>query len=251
MNSVRPSGALKAQARDHLTGHYATAISALLLIQCIVFLSTTISTGFADTTTLTGMILSLLISFILQLLAGIFTVGQTQLFFHIACRQTPKINDIFSGFKNHPDKAILIQFVLLLTGILPMTPFLILLFFYQKGQNMYLIPFLALTFVIGLILSCYLYLSFALLYYLMLDFPHYSVKELLLASNAFMKGHRAKLFYLQVSFLPLHFSALLTCGIGLLWVIPYQNTTLLFFYLDLVRTIDPNPDTGIFVNESC
>ena len=73
MNSVRPSGALKAQARDHLTGHYATAISALLLIQCIVFLSTTISTGFADTTTLTGMILSLLISFILQLLAGIFT----------------------------------------------------------------------------------------------------------------------------------------------------------------------------------
>ena len=27
MNSVRPSGALKAQARDHLTGHYATAIT--------------------------------------------------------------------------------------------------------------------------------------------------------------------------------------------------------------------------------
>lgn len=251
MNSVRPSGALKAQAREQLLGNYSIVISALLVIECIIFFATLVSTSFTDTTTVIGSIFYLLISFILQLLAGIFNVGKTQLFFHVACSKKPTLQDIFTGFKNHPDKAILIQFILLLAGILPLLPVTIVLLLYYYTQNIFLIPIIAIALAFGIIVSCILSLSFAQVYCLMLDFPHYTVRELFTTSMSLMKGHKGQLFYLWVSFLPLYLAGFMTCGIGLLWIIPYINSTSIFFYLDLIRTNTPNPDSGMFINEVC
>ena len=53
-------------------------------------------------------------------------------------------------------------------------------------------------------------------------------------SRRIMKGHRARLFYIQVSFLPLALLCMFTMGIGLLWLYPYMNSTLTHFYLDLM-----------------
>jgi uncharacterized membrane protein len=48
-----------------------------------------------------------------------------------------------------------------------------------------------------------------------------------------MKGHKAKLFWLILSFIGWIILAILTFGIGLLLLLPYFNTTLAYFYEDL------------------
>jgi uncharacterized membrane protein len=48
-----------------------------------------------------------------------------------------------------------------------------------------------------------------------------------------MKGHKAKLFWLNLSFIGWIILAILTFGIGLLLLLPYFNTTLAYFYEDL------------------
>ena len=69
----------------------------------------------------------------------------------------------------------------------------------------------------------------------MLDFPDYTVKQLLRSSMQIMNGHKGRLFYLQVSFIPLTMLAVLTCGIGMLWLGPYMQTTYACFFLDLMN----------------
>ena len=69
---------------------------------------------------------------------------------------------------------------------------------------------------------------------LVLDFPELSAKECLKRSRRLMKGHKWQYFLLMVSFLPWLMGGFLTCGIGLLYVYPYQKQTYAYFYLELV-----------------
>ena len=66
----------------------------------------------------------------------------------------------------------------------------------------------------------------------MVDYPDATVMELFRYCLNVMRGHRVKLFYLYASFLPLYVLAILSMGIGLLFVIPYQNVAVAQFYLD-------------------
>ena len=50
-----------------------------------------------------------------------------------------------------------------------------------------------------------------------------------------MKGHKGRLFYIGLSFIPLKLLAILSLGIGFLWVYPYQYMTQTLFFLDLMN----------------
>ncbi|MEY8662995.1 DUF975 family protein [Ligilactobacillus faecis] len=52
-------------------------------------------------------------------------------------------------------------------------------------------------------------------------------------SRELMNGHKMDLFVLQLSFIGWVFLGLATFGIGLIWVIPYYQTTMVAFYKDL------------------
>lgn len=77
-------------------------------------------------------------------------------------------------------------------------------------------------------------LAFTPVFYMMLDFPNYTVKDILKKSIEVMKGNKMRYFLLDLSFIPWMFIGILTCGIGLLWIIPYMNMTSTNFYLDLM-----------------
>ena len=89
--------------------------------------------------------------------------------------------------------------------------------------------------ILGAGVSWWINLRYSQVYYLLLDFPDYSAKELLKMSWKLMKGNVGRLLYIQVSFLPLTLAGLLSFGIGLLFVQPYQNMTYTLFYLDLIQ----------------
>lgn len=50
-----------------------------------------------------------------------------------------------------------------------------------------------------------------------------------------MSGNKGRLFYIYLSYIPFLFLGTLSCGIALLWVIPYMNATLAEFYMDIIR----------------
>ena len=54
-----------------------------------------------------------------------------------------------------------------------------------------------------------------------------------------MNGKKKQLFYVRLSFLPLFVICLLTCGIGLFWLIPYYHVTMALYYLDVMKPTDP------------
>ncbi|MEG1848585.1 MAG: DUF975 family protein [Lachnospiraceae bacterium] len=234
MNTLHSSSELKSKAKGQLLGKYKTAILVLLLSQGLTSLILFTITGFLNINTSSGLALSYCFTFIMELVAAIFTVGQNRLYLNIACSQPFSVNDAFYGFHKCPDKAIKIQFFLTLLGMLCMAPCIILSLIYLYTKQIYLIPFLTLAGIIGCIFACIIALTYAQVFYLILDFPTYSVKELMHASKLLMKGYKGKLFYLKISFLPLMLLSACSCGIASLWIIPYSNATYVNFYLNLI-----------------
>lgn len=81
--------------------------------------------------------------------------------------------------------------------------------------------------IVGMIV---MYFSYALTYYVMIENPEYSVSQAMKESKNLMKGHKLDLFLLWLSFIGWAILALLTFGIGFLWLSPYMSTTTAHFY---------------------
>lgn len=57
--------------------------------------------------------------------------------------------------------------------------------------------------------------------------------ECITASRRLMNGYKGQLFWLDLSFIGWHILAVLTCGIGYLWLNPYIYATKAAFYNNL------------------
>ena len=219
-----------------MLGKYRNAIS-ILLASDLILNTLSLFTTTAYNSTL-GIIIGVIISFILTIFGTILSVGQCSFYLNIACEQPYQFSDLFTGFKIHPDKTIITQVIIQLLTLLPLLPAIVVMLittaFY--AQNI-VISFLVACFllIIGAGISWWISLRFSQVYYLLLDFPDYSAMDLLKMSWKLMKGNVGRLLYIQVSFIPLTLAGLLSFGIGLLFVQPYQNMTYTLFYLDLMQ----------------
>ena len=104
----------------------------------------------------------------------------------------------------------------------------------QNKDTNYLILMLV-SMVLGLVIYVPVNLLISQTYFLIVDFPNYTAKEVLQTSCKIMKSHLWKLFYLELSFLPLMLLCVLTCGLGLIWLLPYMQMTYACFYLDIMN----------------
>ena len=235
MYTKKTSAQLKQIAKGIMMGKYRNAISILLASDLIVSTLSLFTT--TNSSSYSGIILGFIINFIIILFGTILTVGQCSFYLNVACDGPYQFSDLFTGFKVHPDKTIITQFIIQLLTILPIIPSIIVMFittaFYAHNI---IISFLVacLLLIVGVGVSWWISLRYSQVYYLLLDFPDYSAIELLKMSWKLMKGNVGRLLYLQVSFIPLSLAGLLSCGIGLLFVLPYQNMTYTLFDLDLI-----------------
>ena len=76
-------------------------------------------------------------------------------------------------------------------------------------------------------------LAYAMVPYLLRDYPELTAREALRTSREMMKGHKWDLFVLQLSFIGWILLAILTAGIGYLWLEPYIQMSVAAFYEDL------------------
>ena len=114
--------------------------------------------------------------------------------------------------------------------------------------------FWSLLFVIPGIIKRY---SYSQTYYIYKDIADhggdddFNYLDYVTKSRQLMSGHKFELFVLQLSFLGWDILALLTLGIGEIWLIPYKNTTYMAYYRALAGSqYDPDssdtPDDAYF-----
>ena len=91
----------------------------------------------------------------------------------------------------------------------------------------------SLLFIIPGIIASY---NYAMVPYIVAEDPDVSPKEALFRSKAMMYGNRWRLFCLEISFIGWAFLVVLTCGIGGLWLMPYQQASYADFYREISGT---------------
>lgn len=255
----RSSAELKALARKALIGNYGLCIAACLLFGLfsiiIGFVSNWVfpvsfdSSGFMP-------IVGSIFQFLILLLIQVLNVGFLQISLKISRHEQAQLQDLFHGFKHHPDRILAVALIWgILSFLLISLPMML---FTQYGitslpfyQDFLYMPTHQLTFndafsflsilligicaisLIGMVLYALITLPFAMTMFLLAD-TECTAMEALKESARLMKGNKGRYFYIQyLSFLGIQCIALLSCGVALLWVQPYMNVTLANFYREL------------------
>jgi uncharacterized membrane protein len=76
-------------------------------------------------------------------------------------------------------------------------------------------------------------------FYIRNDHPEYTATEAITKSREMMKGYKGKLFLLDLSFIGWIIVGILCCGVGTLWVYPYQQMARAHFYQELKNKQEP------------
>ena len=233
MNSPKTSAQLKGIAREKSLGRYGTLIGANIMIFAIqLFISgiTTVSTSGS----ILLVIINNIITIIVNILLGTLVSGKAYLYMNLMYSQSVSTSDVFFGFRQQPQKAVLIQSVFVLIDFLVSLPSQILLIRYQTVPTGNAVSALIFALAFGLIINVYVSLVYSQSFFLLHDFPDKSAKEILSASRQLMKGNKFRLFYLNVTFLPLYLLGCITMFVPLLWISVYRYATSCAFYQDLI-----------------
>lgn len=164
---------------------------------------------------------------------GITSYGYTNVCLQISKREGAKVDHLFEGFrgfKRMMKTMWAMLAILLYTGTwIPMLLLGLFAFLGEEGNTSFAIAFFVLL-AISIVGMIVMYFSYAMTYYVMIGNPEYSVSQAMKESKSLMKGHKLDLFLLWLSFIGWVILAILTFGIGFLWLSPYMGTTTSHFY---------------------
>jgi uncharacterized membrane protein len=79
-------------------------------------------------------------------------------------------------------------------------------------------------------------ISYSMTFYILADDNSLTAMEAIDKSKAMMEGYKLKYFYLSLRFLGWALLAILTFGIGFLWLAPYMMVASAKFYDDIKNT---------------
>lgn len=236
MNIHTLSSNLKQSAKDILLGNYGTAILILITSEILSLIISSFTTGLVPSNSIPGVIILLVISLIVSTFLGLFELGIACYYLKLCCHEPGSITDLFYGFSHQPNRTLHVSFVLAGISFICNLPANLGTYFLPTDSPM--MVQLGVTYallLVGMILSFLISLPLAQSYFLLLDFPDYTPKQALLGSAKLMKGNMGKLAYIWLSFIPLFLLSLFTCGLALLWVVPYYNATRAQFFLNLMK----------------
>lgn len=233
---------LKAMARTQLTGKFGTFIGAYVLYSLITDVFSMII-NFALGITPTNpdfyqrpsrMILYFVILILVSLIVSVLTLGFNKMSLDGSRGYPVRFEDLFYGFRHHPDRIILMQLLMVLINLVCYLPGLVLfsLAIFNDDSPVLMIAALVLV-VTGIVLMIYFSLAFSQAMYLMADYADLGPVQALKESRRMMVGNKGRLFYIQLSFLGISLLGILSCGLGTLWIFPYTSMTYANFYRSL------------------
>lgn len=226
---------LKNSAKIKLDGFFGLAITAWLLLKCMSYVGSSLTNMLVPGNDTTSFILFYLLSLIISVFVGAFNVGLAFFYLSLACGKPCHSLVIIKAFKDQPEKAIKVSLVHTLINFVCLTPSSHLLLVLMQEKTMTNLMNCLIAFAIGYVIYIPASLFLSQTWYLMVDFPDYTAKEVLLTGCKLMKKHFFRLLFLKISFLPVMLLGILSFGVGLIWIIPYKQMTYTCFYLDIMN----------------
>lgn len=234
----RTSGELKRLAREFLIEHYTTLIFATLITSFTpAIMLTPFTIGISAKWNLTTII-SGIAAIIIEIIGQLFVIALIRIHLLLAKKQLVTLIDVFWAFRNHPDRYLLAALRMSGLMLLPAVPALICIIFIAEMKSILKYTVLAIVFIFLCIAELYLYYRYALIYPLYIENPEMTVPTGFRTSCALMRGNKARLFLLHLSFIGWYLLGLCSLGIGFLWIYPYILQTSTNFYLDLTGGFD-------------
>ncbi len=244
----RSSAELKAMARESLEGRYTLAVELVIAYFAINFFLYSINLRFFSDF-LSFNLISLLGNFLIFLLSMMISAGLSYCFLAMTRGWVIRISDLFYAFRYQADKALILSLIYSVIFLLlefPLSSILSLQLSEALSSHVFLALLLVFASIACFIVAVICMLALSMCYYLYIDHPEMNIRQLLAASFQIMKGNKIRLFYIYISFFGLLLLSVLTCFIGILWVIPYISCTTAMFYRELNGELPPKMDTVEF-----
>lgn len=224
---MTPNSDLRAMARANLSGFWGVAVLATFLFNVVQQ-----AIGFVP-------ILGPIIQWVI---VGPLTLGFMAFFMALNRGGGAEVGTVFEGFSRFLQGFgiyVVVNILVSLAAFAAAIPGIAMIFFAVEGGGAYVEEdpmFIAAIFVAAVpacIVGIYMYLRYALAYFIANDNPESGVMQPIRESAQRMHGHKKKLFSLYLSFIGWHFLGALAFLIGLLWSMTYMWTALAAFYDDL------------------
>ena len=136
-------------------------------------------------------------------ITGPLALGLAIYFLNFLKNEESNLNQLFEGFKNYG--GVLVTYLL---------------------YSIYILLWTLLFIIPGIIAQ----MKYSQVWFIMAEDSEISGNDALMKSKKMMDGFKMQYFLLALSFFGWILLAMLTCGIGLLWVIPYMQTSYAKFY---------------------
>ena len=236
MTVYQNTAMLKAQARESLLGHLTTAVLSLLMYSfTIVTLYSLISVLNTESLLIT-FVFSVITFVVLDIFGGLLEIGLDMEFLRFHYGKGAHVGDLFTAFRFNSNNCITVRFMLSMMDLVCMLPSLLYSAVSPLDTAVSLFIFYGLTGA-GMLAVLYLRIVYALTPYMLLDFPQLTWQQVLQAGKKMMKGHKARLFRLYLSFVPLLLLGILSMGVANLWINSYLHASLAAFYKDRISAL--------------
>lgn len=236
----RTSAELKRMARENLQGHWGLMIGANVLMYLIIF---AVEMPFSFLTFLNNYSIAawsiyMVAAALIGAAATVLQAGLLSMYLNIARKQEITLSMMFTQFVRRPDRYILSGLLVLGICILCLGPGYVCMIVGIEFEQ-YLAVWIGFPLVIaGGVIYIILLLRFALALIFLVDYPQMKLLEAYRKSAGAMNGSKGRMFYMMLSFIGMELLGLLSCGIGMLWVMPYMMQTMVQFYLDVTGALD-------------
>ena len=218
---------IRAEARDRLRGNWAQSIGVALVASLLGGAISGVGSGSSNgsgstasfnaaefeqmpepvVTFVIGLIGVIALLILLQfIIGGTVQLGYAGYLLRQNRRQDPRFSDLFSEFYRFGRgfaQRFLVGLYTLLWTLLFVIPGIV------KGFSYAMTPFI------------------------LADHPEMTANEAITASRKLMDGHKWEFFVLGLTFIGWQLLCALTLGIGLLWLVPYQNAAYAAFYREI------------------
>lgn len=232
---MKKSKELKRMARETLNNNYSIPMGAFFVSSLItIAIEIPFSLSMGEQPNLSQYIISYLAEFLISLLAAVLSAGQFRIHLDMSRGKEVKVSQVFTCFKNHPERYIGAAFLLSVISFLCMIPaFIGTAFLYFADITTTSIIVLIVTILISMILVIYFSLTYGMVNFILLEHPQMKVLAAFHESRLLLKGNKGHYLYLNLSFIGWSLIIICTIGIASLWVQPYMTQTFTKFYLEL------------------
>lgn len=231
MKQYKTTAEIKATAKKQLLGKYGTTIGAALILLATTLFLSSFALMEVNPDSMLSIIFYRVILFLIELFMGILISGNAYLYMNVIYDQPVTSSDLFFGFRQHPDKAILIQLAFSLADLVCSLPG----FIYDNvsGSSYHTALSYSIDFIF-IIVYLFIALMLSQSFYILQDYPDKSVPDILKTSIRLMQGNKWRMIRLLLSFIPLFLLCIITLIIPMLWLNSYVEASLAAFYQDLI-----------------